>query len=87
MRALLEKQMALVSTRNKLTALALAIQAANSGISGQELWTWRLNCSLGNFSQLMVIMLYQKIFEAEDVFDKPEGLVVKRIELLRKKYT
>ena len=28
----------------------------------------------------MMIKLYQEIFEAENVFEKPEALVVKRIE-------
>ena len=39
-----------------------------------------LNCSLGNFSQLMMIKLYQEIFKAGNVFEKPEVLVVKKIE-------
>ena len=66
------------------TALALAIQAANPGESGQgalDVEAEGLNCcSLGNFSQLMMIRLYQEIFEAGNVFEKPEVLVVKRIE-------
>lgn len=37
-----------------------------------------LNCSLGHYGQLMMIMLYQEIFEAGNVLEKPEGLVVKR---------
>ena len=37
------------------------------------------HCFLGNFSQLMM-MSYQEIFEAGNVFEKPEILVVKRID-------
>lgn len=35
-----------------------------------------LNC----FSQLMMIKLYQEIFEAGNVFERPEVLVAKRNE-------
>jgi len=38
-----------------------------------------LNCSLGNLSQCMM-MSYQEIFEAGNVFEKPEVVEVKRIE-------
>ena len=38
-----------------------------------------LNCSLGNVSQLMVIKLYQEVFEAKNVLS-PKVLVVKKIE-------
>ena len=37
-------------------------------------------CSLGNFSQLMMIKFYQDIFEAENVFEKPQVSVVRRIK-------
>ena len=70
------------------TALALAIQAASPGISGQgvvDVEADCLNCSLGNFSQLMMIKLYQEIFKAGNVFEKPEVVAVKRIKDARKK--
>lgn len=38
-------------------------------------------CSLGNFSQLMVMTkLYKEISETGNVFEKHKALVVKRIE-------
>lgn len=39
-----------------------------------------LSCSLENFSQHMMIKLYQEILEAGNVFEKPEVLIVRRIE-------
>lgn len=39
-----------------------------------------LNCSMRHFCQVVMIMLYHKIFEAGNVFEKPEVLVVKRNE-------
>ena len=38
-----------------------------------------LSCSLGNFSQPMMIALYQEIFEAGNVLEKPGILVDKKI--------
>jgi len=39
-----------------------------------------LICNLENLSQLMMIELYRETFEAGNVFEKPEVLVVRRIE-------
>ena len=44
-----------------------------------------LNCSLGNFSQLVMIKLYQEIFEAGNVCENPKVLVIKRFEDLKEK--
>jgi hypothetical protein len=44
-----------------------------------------LNCSLGNLSQLMMIKLYQEIFEAGNVCENPKVLVIKRFEDLKEK--
>ena len=68
--------------------MALAIQAASPGISGQgvvDVEADCLNCSLGNLSQLMMIKLYQEIFEAGNVFERSEVLVGKRNEDPREK--
>ena len=46
-----------------------------------------LNCSLGKFRQLMMIMLYQEIFEVGNDFEKCEILVVKSIEYIKENNT
>ena len=64
-------------------SVALAIQAAKPGKTGQgvlDVEADGLNCSLTNLSQLMMIKLYQETFEAGNVFEKPEVLIVRRIE-------
>lgn len=46
------------------TALALAIHAADPGVSGQgalDVEAGRLKRSLGNFSQLLMIKFYQEL--------------------------
>lgn len=68
--------------------MALRLEANHSGLAHSNNqpkynWMWRLTClewSLGNFIQLMLIELHQEIFETGNIFEKPEGLVVKRIE-------
>ena len=73
--------MALVSIRTNSSGPA--IQTVNPGIMGQGILDVKdecLNCSLGNFKQLMMIKLYQEIFEVGNVFEKCETLVVKRID-------
>ena len=65
------------------TALALAIQTVNPGITGQGVLDVRansLNCFDKNFSQLMMIKLYEETFEAGSVWGKSKVLVIKRIE-------
>ena len=73
--------MALVSIRTNSSGPA--IQTVNPGIMGQGILDVKdecLNCSLGNFKQLMMIKLYQEIFEVGNVFEKCETLIVKRID-------
>ena len=70
LRTLLEKEMTLISIAT------MAIEIIIPGISGPKVLDVEadgLNCSLTNLSQLMMIMLCQEIFEAENVFEKPEA--------------
>jgi hypothetical protein len=65
------------------TFLALAIHGDNLGITVQEVLNVETDClnyTLVNFSQVMMINLYQEIFKAGNVFEKSEVLVVMRIE-------